>query len=101
MNRNLRARAASQNLSLMEYLLRKIAVLRNERGIPRTILAACPNSSSVITASLRAAKRNNAPIKFAATLNQVDLDGGYTGLTPKQFVQTVRQEAKAIHFTGP
>ncbi len=101
MNRSLRAQAASQNLSLMEYLLRKIEVLRNETGIPRTILAACPNSAAVITASLRAAKRNNAPIKFAATLNQVDLDGGYTGLTQKQFVQIIRQEAKAIHFTGP
>src|SRR5687768_16533095 len=101
MNRYLRERAASQNLSLMEYLLQKIERLRKETGISRTLLAACPNSASVITASLRAAKRNNAPIKFAATLNQVDLDGGYTGLTPKQFVQTVRQEARAIHFTGP
>ena len=101
MNRFLRERAASQNLSLMEYLLLKTQVLKNETGIPRTIFAACPNSTSVITAALRAAKRNNAPIKFAATLNQVDLDGGYTGLTPKQFVQIVRQEAKAVHFTGP
>jgi D-tagatose-1,6-bisphosphate aldolase subunit GatZ/KbaZ len=101
MNQRLRAQAATQNLSLMEYLLRKIEALRNETGVPRTILAACPNSAAVITASLRAAKRNNAPIKFAATLNQVDLDGGYTGLTQKQFVQTIRQEAKAIHFTGP
>jgi D-tagatose-1,6-bisphosphate aldolase subunit GatZ/KbaZ len=101
MNRYFRERAASQNLSLMEYLLQKIEALRNETGTPRTLLAACPNSASVITAALRAAKRNNAPIKFAATLNQVDPDGGYTGLTPKQFVQTVRQEARAIHFTGP
>jgi D-tagatose-1,6-bisphosphate aldolase subunit GatZ/KbaZ len=101
MNRHLRERAASQDLSLMEFILQQIGVSRNETGIPRTILAACPNSAAVITASLRAAKRNNAPIKFAATLNQVDLDGGYTGLTPKQFVMTVRQEAKAIHFTGP
>ena len=101
MNRDLRERAASRNLSLVEYLLQKIQELKNESGIPRTLLAACPNSAAVITASLRAAKRNNAPIKFAATLNQVDIDGGYTGLTPKQFVQIVRQEARAIHFTGP
>ena len=45
MNRRLRAQAASQNLSLMEYLLQKI---------------------DVITGSLPPAKRNNAPVKFAA-----------------------------------
>jgi tagatose-1,6-bisphosphate aldolase non-catalytic subunit AgaZ/GatZ len=101
MNQLLREQAASANLSLMDYLLLKIRRLKKETGIARTIFAACPNSSAVIRASLHSAKRNNAPIKFAATLNQVDLDGGYTGLTQEQFVKTIRQEAKAIHFTGP
>jgi D-tagatose-1,6-bisphosphate aldolase subunit GatZ/KbaZ len=101
MNRHLREQAASQDLSLMDLILKKISIIKNSTGIPRTIFAACPNSYAVIKASLRSAKRNNAPIKFAATLNQVDLDGGYTGLTQKQFVKTIRQEAKAIHFTGP
>ncbi len=85
----------------MDFILQKIKLLKKETGVSRTIFAACPNSSAVIKASLRSAKRNNAPIKFAATLNQVDLDGGYTGLTPAQFVKTIRQEAAAIHFTGP
>jgi D-tagatose-1,6-bisphosphate aldolase subunit GatZ/KbaZ len=89
------------DVSLMEQLLRKIDKLKKETGISRTIFAACPNSMAVIRASLRSAKRNNAPIKFAATLNQVDTDGGYTGLTPGEFVKTIRQEADAIHFTGP
>jgi D-tagatose-1,6-bisphosphate aldolase subunit GatZ/KbaZ len=101
MNQNLRELAASQNISLMDFILQRIKSLKNETGVPRTIFAACPNSSAVIRASLRSAKRNNAPIKFAATLNQVDLDGGYTGLTQEQFVKTIRQEAEAIHFTGP
>jgi D-tagatose-1,6-bisphosphate aldolase subunit GatZ/KbaZ len=101
MNQHLREQAARHNLSLMDFILQKIKVLKNETGIARTIFAACPNSSAVIKASLRSAKRNNAPIKFAATLNQVDLDGGYTGLTAAQFVKTIRQEAAAIHFTGP
>lgn len=101
MNRNLRDQAASANLSLMDHILQRIRSIGKETGIPRTIFAACPNSQAVIRASLRAAKRNQAPIKFAATLNQVDLDGGYTGLTQAQFVKTIRQEAEAIHFTGP
>lgn len=101
MNQHLREQAARQDLSLMDFILQKIKLLKKETGVSRTIFAACPNSSAVIKASLRSAKRCNAPIKFAATLNQVDLDGGYTGLTPSQFVKTIRQEAAAIHFTGP
>jgi len=50
----------------------------------------------VIRAALRAAKRNNAPIKFAATLNQVDLQDGYTGLDQYEFVKTVRREAEQL-----
>src|SRR5436190_24129028 len=100
MNKDLRRIAASHNLSLMEFILKRVKELEVETK-QRTIFAACPNSLSVIKASLRSAKRNNAPIKFAATLNQVDIDGGYTGLNHFQFVKTIRQEAKAIHFTGP
>ncbi len=84
-----------------EELLHKLDALREKTGIPRTIFAACPNSPSVIRASLRAAKRNNAPIYFAATLNQVDCDGGYTGMTQEQFTRLVRFETERVHFTGP
>lgn len=101
MNKRLRAEAAMENLSFVDWLLRQIKHLQQQTGMARTIFAACPNSMAVIRASLRSAKRNNAPIKFAATLNQVDLDGGYTGLTPAAFVKTVHQEANAINFKGP
>ena len=84
-----------------EELLHKLDALREKTGIPRTIFAACPNSPSVIRASLRAAKRNNAPIYFAATLNQVDCDGGYTGMTQEQFTRLVRFETERVNFTGP
>ena len=84
-----------------ENLLHRLDELQRESGIPRTIFAACPNSPSVIRASLRAAKRNNAPIYFAATLNQVDCDGGYTGMTQEQFTRLVRFETARVNFTGP
>jgi tagatose-1,6-bisphosphate aldolase non-catalytic subunit AgaZ/GatZ len=84
-----------------ENLLHRLDELQRETGIPRTIFAACPNSPSVIRASLRAAKRNNAPIYFAATLNQVDCDGGYTGMTQEQFTRLVRFETARVNFTGP
>lgn len=83
-----------------EQLLHKLDAIREKTGIPRTIFAACPNSPTVIRASLRAAKRNNAPIYFAATLNQIDCDGGYTGMTQEDFVRTVRFETERVNFTG-
>ena len=86
---------------LMEQILLRIKDLEKETGIKRTILAACPNSRAVIKAALRSAKRCNAPVKFSATLNQVDLDGGYTGFTQQEFVNFIRQEALVINLTGP
>lgn len=77
MNQHLREQAASQNLSLTNYLLLKIRRLKKETGIDSTIFPACPNSSAVIRASLHSTKRNNAPIRFAATLNQVIYLGKY------------------------
>ncbi len=101
MNKELRNIALKNNTSLLEYILERIVVLENETGVKRTLFAACPNSISVIRASLNSAKRNNAPIKFAATLNQVDLDRGYTGMNQKEFVNTIKLEARRINFTGP
>lgn len=101
MNSVLRNKAKASDLSLMEYILRQIDGIEQTTKIPRTILAACPNSLAVIKSALLSAKRCNAPIKFAATLNQVDTDGGYTGLTAKEFVDTIREEARLINFTGP
>src|SRR5450759_13327 len=101
MNNELRVRAASADMSLMEYILKRISELEMETGVKRTVFAACPNSLSVIRAALKAAKRCNAPIKFAATLNQVDIDGGYTGLTPAEFVRTIRLQANSMNVTSP
>jgi D-tagatose-1,6-bisphosphate aldolase subunit GatZ/KbaZ len=101
MNISIRERAKTANLSFLDYILKRLDALEHESGTKRTIFAACPNSISVLKASLQSAKRCNAPIKFAATLNQVDTDGGYTGFTAKEFVNTIREEARIIHFTGP
>ena len=84
-----------------EYILKRIAELHKEGHPHRTLFAVCPNSISVIKAALRAAKRNNAPLKFAATLNQVDRDGGYVRLTQSEFVRYIKKEREKINFTGP
>lgn len=88
-------------MALTEDILLKIAKLEKETGVKRTLFAACPNSIAAIKASFRSAKRNNAPIKFAATLNQVDGDRGYTGLNQQEFMDLLKLEAEAVNFTGP
>jgi D-tagatose-1,6-bisphosphate aldolase subunit GatZ/KbaZ len=90
-----------QKKPVTEYILERIVELTREGQPPRTLFAACPNSLAVIKASLRAAKRNNSPIKFATTLNQVDYDGGYTGFTQSDFVRLVKKESEKINYTGP
>jgi len=97
----LRKQAISSDVPFVDYLLTKIKKNKEETGLHSTLFAACPNSESVIKAALRTAKRANAPIAFAATLNQVDMDGGYTGMTQHQFVKKVRLEAESLCFDGP
>ena len=101
MNQNIKNRAIALNIPLMDFILKRMKELENTTGVRRSILAVCPNSIAVLRAALRSAKRNNAPVKFAATLNQVDLDGGYTNMTPHEFVNTIREEARRINLKSP
>lgn len=87
-------------MALTEDILKQIDELEKETGVKRTLFAVCPNSMAVLKASIRSAKRNNAPIKFAATLNQVDGDGGYTGLTQAELVKLIALESKEINYEG-
>ena len=82
-------------------LIRSLITLREQRGLRLTLLAVCPNSSSVLEAAVLAAAQNNAPMLFAATLNQVDRDGGYTGWTQQEFVAAMRDFAAKYHWDGP
>lgn len=78
-------------------MIERLITLRERDGIAMTLLAVCPNSDAVLEAAVQAAARNNAPMLFAATLNQVDRDGGYTGMTPAQFVRQMRAYAGKYH----
>ena len=88
------------NSTKLKRILSVMEELKSNGHKPMTLLGACPNSMSVIKASFRAAKRNNAPIIFVATLNQVDCDGGYTGMTQSDFVKVLKQEARRYDYTG-
>ena len=95
----LRARAAAAGCSLVEAL----GPLPGEDSPePRhTLLAVCPNSVAVTRAALGAAQEANAPLLFAATLNQVDLDGGYTGWTPAALAAFVASECDRLNLDTP
>jgi len=74
-----------------------------EAAVPggHTLLAVCPTSPAVVRAALRAADRADAPLLYAATLNQVDRDGGYTGWTPQRFADFVQTEAERMEVDVP
>ncbi len=91
----------NKDLPLVERILLRIKEEKEKTGISRTLFAACPNSISVIKAALNSAKRCNAPVKFAATLNQVDSNRGYTGMNQNEFVKVIKQEAEALGMTSP
>ncbi len=91
----------NEKMPILEHILRRIKEEKEKTGVNRTLFAACPNSISVIKAALNSAKRCNAPILFAATLNQVDSNKGYTGMNQFEFVKLIKKEAASLHIKGP
>lgn len=53
----------------------------------------CSAHPDVLQAVLQQARENNRPLLIEATCNQVNQYGGYTGMTPKDFVDWLRQLA--------
>ncbi|MFB6099263.1 MAG: class II D-tagatose-bisphosphate aldolase non-catalytic subunit [Salinibacter sp.] len=87
------ARAADTSpLGMMARLLLGPLAAPEHPGTRHTLLAVCPNSEAVTRAALLAAQEACTPLLYAATLNQVDRDGGYTGWTPKALVRFVQAE---------
>lgn len=93
----LRAWAEAAGLPLAAVTARALAHAPERR----TLLAVCPNSDAVTRAALRAAREADAPLFFAATLNQVDRDGGYTGWTPAALAAFVRDESARLGLDVP
>jgi len=84
----------------IKQIVHRIIALR-ARGTQITLLAVCPNSDAVLEAAIKVAATNDAPMLFAATLNQVDRDGGYTGWTPRSFVARMEELAAKYECSAP
>lgn len=63
----------------------KQIVAKQKKGEPVGIYSACSANEYVIEAALECAKRDNACVLIEATANQVDQNGGYTGMKPADF----------------
>ena len=68
------------------------------RGQPIGITSVCSAHPMVIAAALALGRSQNKPVLIEATCNQVNQDGGYTGMTPATFRHFVEAIATAEGF---
>jgi len=74
-------------------------IARHKQGTACGVTSICSAHPIVIEASLRHAQRAGLPfVLFEATCNQVNQDGGYTGMTPADFVAFVHGIAAKVGF---
>ncbi len=66
--------------------------------LPRGITSVCSAHPLVIEAALRRARMEGAVVLIEATCNQVNQEGGYTGMTPLAFRQFIERIASDISF---
>ncbi len=64
-------------------------IANRDKGGALAIPSYCTGSMPVIRAALRRAARTGKPVLIEATANQVDQNGGYTGLKPADFFALV------------
>ena len=79
----------------MNNPLKRIVELQKNNK-PVGIYSACSANEYVIRAVLKKAKDTNSVALIEATANQVDQNGGYTNMTPKDFYNFVIKFAKEI-----
>ncbi|MBM6765206.1 tagatose-bisphosphate aldolase [Faecalicoccus pleomorphus] len=60
-------------------------IKRQKQGEAVGIYSCCSSNSFVIEAAIETAKKQNSCVLIESTANQVDQNGGYSGMTPKDF----------------
>jgi D-tagatose-bisphosphate aldolase class II non-catalytic subunit len=84
----------------MTSVTRQFANMPAARGAGRRpgIVSVCSAHPMVIEAAFRHGLRRQGPVLIEATCNQVNQDGGYTGMTPADFRGFVEGIAKEVGF---
>ena len=70
----------------------------NRAGKWKGIYSVCSANRLVLEAAFAQAARDQSPLLIEATCNQVNQEGGYTGLTPSQFRDYVHTIAQDMRF---
>lgn len=73
-------------------------VRKQKTGVAAGIYSACTANEYAIRAVFRRALQSGQPALIEATANQVDQNGGYTGMTPAGFVKYVNRLADEMSF---
>ncbi|MFV0382841.1 class II D-tagatose-bisphosphate aldolase non-catalytic subunit [Paracoccus sp. (in: a-proteobacteria)] len=71
-------------------------VAQNRAGTAVALASVCSAQPDVLAASLLLAQQHQQPILVEATSNQVNQFGGYTGMTPADFIAWVRDMARDL-----
>jgi len=70
----------------------------NKKGRGTGIYSVCSAHDAVLKASMLQAKDDNSIVLIESTSNQVNQDGGYTGMMPQDFVGYVNGLAQEMEF---
>ena len=73
-------------------------ILRGVSGQKTIVMAANARIAMVAQGIFKAAKDTDSAVFLELARSECDLDGGYTGLTPKDFSEKMREAAKAAQF---
>lgn len=72
-------------------------IVKQHKASGRTgIFSVCSSHPMVIEAAMRDAKQNNRMVLLEATSNQVNQDGGYTGMQPRDFRRLAHKIADKV-----
>ena len=73
-------------------------VRARSRGEYESLTAVCSSHPLVLRAALRAGARTGRRVLIEATCNQVNHEGGYTGMQPQDFINQVHELARSEGF---
>lgn len=83
-------------LSTADWL--RDCVDRNRRDEKVGLFSVCSAHPRVLEAAMAQAREDGSMLCVESTSNQANQFGGYTGLTPKQFIESLRSLARKVDF---
>jgi D-tagatose-1,6-bisphosphate aldolase subunit GatZ/KbaZ len=83
---------------LHEHHLRQI-VKKQKSGIAQGICSICSANRFVFQAALEHGRKRGTVVLIESTSNQVNQYGGYTGMTPQDFIDLATSTAREVQFS--